>query len=132
MSFLVAPPGHHNGDTPEGGEVDQLLRAFYRAEMPNPWPSFQAPAEAPMVLPFPAPPVRRALWTSSRLALAASIAVLAGGVWLLSGAFSTDTAKERNFSHTDGTAGKALPLKGPFIDGEELKVIIDEPAGPGR
>jgi hypothetical protein len=137
MSFLVAPPGQRNGDTPEGGDVDQLLRAFYRAEMPNPWPAFQTPAEAPPVLPFPAAPVRRTFASRSRLALAASVALLVGGLWYLSGKFGGDAPRPDPFRSTGGSANGTGPgvspkLNGPFLEGDELKVIIEEPAGPGR
>jgi hypothetical protein len=137
MSFLVAPPGQRNGDTPEGGDVDQLLRAFYRAEMPNPWPAFRMPAEAPPVLPFPAAPVRRTFVSRSRLALAASVALLVGGLWALSGKFGGDAPRPDTFRTGPGSANGTGPgvspkLNGPFLEGDELKVIIEEPAGPGR
>src|SRR5205807_413925 len=76
MSFQVAPPNHRSDGAPEGDEVDRLLRGFYQAEMPDPWPSFEAPAETPRALPFPAPAPRSSLSARSRLALAASIALL--------------------------------------------------------
>ena len=129
MSFLVAPPSHHNGRSPDEGEVDRLLRAFYRAEMPNPWPSFEAPAAAPAVLPFPPLAARRPLLTRSRLALAASVALLVAGLRLLSDKFGTDAAKTpavRTFGNSAERPqpGVAVPpgndFKGPYIDGDEL------------
>jgi anti-sigma factor RsiW len=63
-------------------EIDGLLRAFFRAELPHPWPAMKAPA-APTAPARPAPS-RPALWRS-RLALAASVAVLALGALFLPG-----------------------------------------------
>jgi hypothetical protein len=63
-------------------KIDPLLRAFFRAEIPDPWPA--APAT-----PEPTPHVvrrRGSLWRS-RLALAASVARLVIGQWFLAGAF---------------------------------------------
>lgn len=66
-------------------ELDALLRAFYRSEMPHPWPEAACG--------FAQPRLRRARgrssWWNSRLALAASIALLLLGSLLLSGASRT-------------------------------------------
>lgn len=60
-------------------ELDAMLRAFYRSEMPHPWPEAACGR------------LRRdhgrSSWWNSRLALAASIALLLLGSLLLSGAF---------------------------------------------
>ncbi len=143
MSFMVAPPSHRNDSSPEEGEIDRLLHTFYRAEMPDPWPSCEALVETPTVLPFPAPLGRRPLFTRSRLALAASVALLMGGLGLLSSKFGTTPTESSFKSIADPSATRLLPgstlppgdvqFKGPFIDGGELKVEIDEfPTGPGR
>lgn len=132
MSFLVAPPGHHNGTPSDGDGVDHLLRAFYKAEMPDPWPSFEAPAEAPSVLPFPmstpAPAAGRLVLTRSRLALAASVALLVGGLAFLSGKFTDAPAQDPGYRRISDTAihEKAGEKFKTYIDGEEVKVIIGE------
>ena len=63
----------------EGGhlpdDLEGLLRAFFRAEMPDPWPTLPAPAAAP----------RRGPLGRSRLALAASVAFLLIGQLSLCG-----------------------------------------------
>jgi hypothetical protein len=64
-------------------EIDGLLRAFYRAEAPHPWPAWKAPAAPQVPPPVPAPS-RKPLWRS-RLALAASVGLLALGSLLLPG-----------------------------------------------
>jgi hypothetical protein len=60
-------PAGRPGDVPDG-----LLRAFFRAELPDPWPHF-----------------RKRSWTAarSRLALAATVGLLLLGTLLLSGQF---------------------------------------------
>ena len=78
MTLLIRPSSQ------PGDNVDGLLRAFFQAEMPHPWPSLEAPAPQPGVLPARATSARSGLFRS-RLALAASIAVLIGGSLLLGG-----------------------------------------------
>ncbi len=70
---VIVPPR-----VPPDDEIDGLLRAFFRAELPHPWPAMKAPAAPPTA------PARPALWRS-RLALAASVALLALGSLLLPG-----------------------------------------------
>lgn len=82
MSFLHEPPmdrSSSHGERPD--ELDGLLREFFRAEMPNPWPDL-APPEQRAVLTF-APPMRSRTSVRSRLALAASVGLLLTGSLLL-------------------------------------------------
>jgi hypothetical protein len=79
-------------DSPTRGQpeedLDGLLRAFFRSEMPEPWPTMPVPEVAPVLPMKPrAMPSRRPLFRS-RLALAASVALFLLGSWLLSGSFS--------------------------------------------
>jgi hypothetical protein len=80
MSHLVRPT------SPPPDELDGLLRAFFQAEIPDPWPSLEAPAPR-IALPVTPDSVRKGFW-SSHLALAASVALLLGGSLFLSGSFS--------------------------------------------
>ncbi len=66
-------------------EVEGLLRAYFRAQVPNPWPELKLPAEAarPTLRTVSA---NRSFW-SSRSALAAAIAFLLIGTLALSAAF---------------------------------------------
>jgi hypothetical protein len=88
--------------TPEspGENLDALLSAFFRAELPKPWPAFRAPARRPRVAPrlaqgfgdargsggviAPGAPGPTLRW-SSRLALAAAVVLLLLGAWLAPG-----------------------------------------------
>ena len=76
----LAPP-LSTGDRPAPDELDALLRAYFRAEMPEPWPA------PPLVAAAPTTPVAVAragrASVRSRLALAASVMVLIGGTMLL-------------------------------------------------
>jgi len=69
------------GSTPGGGpdELDILLGKFFRAQMPHPWPRLTAPITD-------TPPIS-SWWmrSRSRLALAASVAILIVGSWWLAG-----------------------------------------------
>jgi hypothetical protein len=101
----VDPPLDVRNPGPPPGDVDGLLRAFFRAEIPHPWPAVRIP-EGPS--PFlqrngtaahvngdDRPPVGIAArlaprsWTRvrSRLALAATVALLLLGTLLMSGKF---------------------------------------------
>jgi hypothetical protein len=71
-----------------GDDLDGILRDFYRSEMPHPWPEMEVPlatvkfAVRPATLPMGR---RYSLGGSSRLALAASIGLLALGIIFLGG-----------------------------------------------
>jgi hypothetical protein len=78
MNVLSPPSVERNGDP---DDLDRMLRAFYKAEMPHPWPV--APTNSPRtVLPFHKPTARRPLFRA-RLALAASVALIASGALLI-------------------------------------------------
>jgi hypothetical protein len=80
-------------------DLDGLLRAFYRKEMPSRWPAPPVPP-AP-TLPYRRPnPSNRALFRS-RLALAASVALLLLGSLFVGGKVGP--------IRTDGEPGVALP-----------------------
>jgi hypothetical protein len=74
MSALPPSPAtpRDGGRLPD--DLDGLLRAFYRAEMPDPWPVLEPPAAAGVAGGPPAPG-RRPL-ARSRLALAATVSFL--------------------------------------------------------
>jgi hypothetical protein len=132
MNFVVAPPNQRNGGVPEGDEVDQVLRAFFKAQVPDPWPSFESPPET-SILPF-VPPARRSSGLRGRLALAASVAILAAGGWLLPGKFAAqpaDVAVEP--THTPGIATPPRPgVEHPLPHGYKLNApsIFVTPDGP--
>lgn len=69
------------GPNEEG--LDALLGAFFRAEMPSPWPARTPPR--PRTLPFRRAAARpkAGLALASRLALAAAVAVLVLAAWLM-------------------------------------------------
>ncbi|MBL8797324.1 MAG: hypothetical protein JNM56_25710 [Planctomycetia bacterium] len=80
---LHTPNLNQGGRTPD--DLDGLLRSFFRSEMPDPWPTMKAPAAETPTLGW---------WSRSRsrLALAASVALLLIGSWLLSGSAPQYTA----------------------------------------
>jgi hypothetical protein len=63
------------------GDLDALLAAFFRAQLPAPWPAFRAPAKTRLQPPVPPGSRRLPAW-GSRLALAAAVALLLAGAWL--------------------------------------------------
>src|SRR5579875_3723914 len=88
MNRVVEPPS-----SPSGDELEDLLRAFLRSQLPQPWPpppSFPAHMSC---LPRPAngQNLIRSRWT-----LAASVALLLLGSWLLPSRFTLkDTTPQR-------------------------------------
>jgi len=116
-------------------ELDALLGAFFKAEMPAPWPAFVPPASAKKsapsstkkTLPFRRPdeseqrPTRRRWhgWTS-RLALAASVALLLLGTWLMPSPTGGGRIGGGNpptiGTEGDGTANPKDGLPGPATD----------------
>jgi len=92
-----------------GDDLDGLLTAYFHRELPSPWPAAPEAEEVAVILRHqPAP--RKPFWTS-RLALAASVAVLLAGGWMLSGTFH-DVSKDGPEGHiNDGTATRVKPFK---------------------
>lgn len=117
----------HAGSRPTGpgpDETESLLRAFFRSEMPHPWPALKAPVEdKPATVSF-APRT----WTMvrSRLSLAASVALLLAGSWYLAGKATSTPAPTLN-SGDPGSAsheGRPSPGKNRVPDG---KKAMDRP-----
>jgi hypothetical protein len=69
---------------PSGDELEGMLRSFFRAEVPDPWPAMKAPAA---VVKFEKP--RRSTWLriGPRLAVAACVAFLLLGYLALGSMF---------------------------------------------
>ncbi|HZT79508.1 MAG TPA: hypothetical protein VFA26_04785 [Gemmataceae bacterium] len=80
MNILARPPVDPPGNGRPDDELDGLLYAFFRRQMPDPWPAFRRPARPAEA------PRQRSRWAGFRpyLALAASVALLVIGSWMLS------------------------------------------------
>jgi hypothetical protein len=120
MSIIKNP---HN---PAGGgrsddALDGLLRAFFHAELPNPWPELKPPAKPSS----PARPAHRG-WSlrASRWALAASVGLLLVGQLVLSGRF-TDYASPPNEGEFQPATAHPNPIKI-----RSYKVEVEETVGP--
>lgn len=92
-------------------DVDGLLREFFKAEMPHPWPVMKPPMAFKSTLPF-----RAQGWSlmRSRLALAASIALLLLGSWFLASGLPVYTHPS---VVPDGTESIEKPDR-KFMDGK--------------
>jgi hypothetical protein len=103
MSVIEPPLVDRSPFSPADDELDGLLRSFFRAEAPNPWPALQPPAAA---LPIARAVPRRPLPLSrSRVALAASVALLFGGqAWLYHSHQAEETSSAGSSSPGDLTA----------------------------
>lgn len=126
---VVAPPPNVPGETQSrDDDLEALLRSFFRAEMPDPWPSLEAPASR---LPFRPVhrPERPALWRS-RLALAASVALLVvGSLFLLGKQQAPEVAPGGKVPAIGSTQERNgldhFPTQGPKIQSEGLKLMPD-------
>jgi hypothetical protein len=139
MNLISPPPVSRGGDQPSE-DVDRRLRAFFRAQMPDPWPSLEASAPRPATIPFAQPPRRGGLFRS-RLALAASVALLAMGLFAVAEAFQgrPATPSSASFSEPPKASVPRGPDQTPVIptgndkgSPSKLKVnesLIQEPDG---
>jgi hypothetical protein len=98
-----------NSGRPPEDEIDGLLRAYFQAEMPDPWPSFEAPAPR-HVLPLRRPQAPRFTLWRSRLALAASILLLIAGALFLFGRSPSQDAGQPTIPKTADTRGLIIPV----------------------
>jgi hypothetical protein len=97
---------HHSPHSTD--DVDGVLRAFFKTQMPAPWPSLKAPsvgAENATGWPM----------MRSRLALAASVALLALGLSFVSGAFHgrSNPTEQRITVDSPSASAENDPLKHP-------------------
>jgi hypothetical protein len=105
MSNMEPPPTELLPFDRSAGDLDELLRAFFQAEVPHPWPASCLPAIA-------ARPAAggRPLWRS-RCALAASVAILALASASLSGTFREKPLTAHDFTGRDRASDPLAPLK---------------------
>lgn len=105
----LAPP-LSNGEAPPADELESLLRSYFRAEMPDPWP---APPLVAAAASAPAAPRDGRGPQRSRLALAASVALLIGGSMLLPGRTPARPSPEKSPTMSPGTADRGIQPDAP-------------------
>jgi hypothetical protein len=101
MNVFVPPSMVNQNGRSSEDELEGMLRAYYKAELPNPWPSLEAPAARNNILPM-RPPMRRFPMLRSRLALAACVAFLVAGPLALSAYFGGTGSKVSDVPQTRG------------------------------
>lgn len=87
-------------------ELDEMLRGYFQAEMPHPWPQAACGVAQPRLRPERC---QASTWWNSRLALAASIALLLLGSLLLSRTFQV-TPRSGGTNSGSETAKPVVPL----------------------
>jgi hypothetical protein len=110
-----------------GDNLDNLLRAFFQAEMPNPWPSMESPTPRLRIGPPAKPdvPPGRTL-VRSRLALAASVALLIAAPWFLGDKLTNQAGSGP--SGDDPMARRGDP-QGPLSHSHSTEELILQPDG---
>lgn len=129
MNVPVRPPSDpHAGRPPD--DLDRLMHAFFRAEMPQPWPAAPTlPArDRATILPSVLADARTEAHSSaarSRTALAASVLVLVGACWAASGRLHDAPAGRGNFGGNEAadlshsTIVRHLPDETPAVPTKE-------------
>ena len=111
--------------------LDDVLRDFYRSEMPAPWPALAAPARPePMKR-----PQRLRFRAVSRLALAAAVAFLLIGYLALASLFPTQQPRgltgERPFGSNPGLKKTGLSRENVRTPGGREVEMLVEPVNKG-
>jgi hypothetical protein len=120
------PPAQPRNFGRPSEELDGLLYAFMRAEVPDPWPMMKAPAQ-----PTPATlPLKTRRWprlSGSRLALAATVTLCLVGSLMLTHLFPGDSLQGRDKASTEMIAPRntTSPLTSP-PKGNGWKSFTDE------
>lgn len=107
----MSKPELKAAENPEHAPVESLLRQFFKSELPHPWPAWQAPARA-VVTPVPQAQPAPRLFTS-HFALAASVAMMAFGLWVVSDHLGQ--------YHPSQIPGAKVGFRDPDTRKEELK-----------
>jgi hypothetical protein len=126
MKFVTRPPIDANGVGHDGDDLDEALSAFFRSEMPHPWPQLQLPNEKPpAVRPAPAAPApsRRPWFRSPRFALAASVALLIAGYAMMSAALTPPAPPEA--TRIDGSGSARVPKASDVMPPDDDGVGVD-------
>jgi hypothetical protein len=114
MNSVKFPPVSSNGVGHGHDDLGDVLRAFFRSEMPQPWPKLKLSTQERVIAPFPPPTASKTSWPrrwlfNSRTALAAALGVLIVGHLLVS-----DTLKPKapDIDPDHGTATNPVPIPG--------------------
>lgn len=108
---IVEPPSLDSpGRGRHGDDLDRLLSDFYRSQLPRPWPKPPVAGEQTEPRPHSArKPMQRWSALRSRLALAASIALLLAGSWFLSGTFADVSGSGGSYKNEEAIKGFDQP-----------------------
>ncbi len=112
-------------EQPDG--LDGLLRAYFRNQVPQPWPA--APFPPARTLPFRLPGPQSGRLRRSRLALAASVAILTLGAFFAAGKIAPESTPGLRLKPGEATLPTELRHSRP----ERIRTSMSleqDPAGP--
>jgi len=104
-------------------DVDRLLSGFFKSEMPDPFPTFRNASVMPLAASRNSHEQGRAASNRSRFALAASVAILLGGCWYLSGQIGPRSDRPNLGSNGDATANMPKELKNANKDANKKPMM---------
>jgi len=114
-----------------GDDLDVVLGDFFKAEMPTPWPAFRKPT----LRLVPPPKKERRPWQSfrARLALAASVGILALSAWMLPHSLTSPsrTSDSAPVLNTEGGGATRKPDLLPPLHGPKIKSKSNLEQGKG-
>jgi hypothetical protein len=131
MTQSTRPPVFPRIASTPPDEVDGLLRRFFRAQMPSPWPKAPETSEYKTMTPSRSLAVLRFFRPSIRLAVAAAVAALVIGYLALQSWFPDPKAVNPSAADNDHQLGSKLPKiklqeqKSPTNPGAQL-IIVEE------
>lgn len=108
--------------------MDDLLRGFFRSEMPDPWPAMAAPEPATLMLPpsQPAIPARQRWFRiGARVALAASIGFILVAYLALARNFPQVNTDRPGMQHGAPNVGQKQPRRVTTPRGQEALLWED-------
>jgi hypothetical protein len=126
MNIVTRPPSDSNGVGHAGDDLDEVLSAYFKSQLPAAWPRPKL-GEARRLRPAqPAPaPSRRAWFRSPRFALAASVALLIAASAILSAGLTAPAPADGRAEQGEHSAKGHGPKAGAAVEDDRVDMSIE-------